>query len=937
MYNANEFFLYDPAYTGTDGDFTDDSVFSAEERRQYLEQYADYLKRSYAPGDGSRYAVPFSEAQRAAERLCPESGLPFETMTAYVRRAPRAYQNWDLYTAKAVCENGCLNLKNAELPPNPCAMYRFPEDGGTFQRFSFRFFMTGEYRTHLNGNIGTTTPGRSVELRNGIRDLVRIAFYANGECYAKTNRACPYNAEFTFLGSFNFDSWNEAELTLENGVCSFRLNGGEARSVPATASDSPDRLFFCGGMFHYGDWRILPVSLKLSGTEIRDFWQPDANTPGEPKRLGEVKLPFAVGGFCHADEELILEKEFTVPDNGRQRLHLESLDPGGVVFLDGRCIASTDCFESFCVELPQLQPVSRHRLRVLVNPRAPEVLYEWHRHQDPYIGWFCDKISLKPIQSAEFSELFCNTREVSENRICAELSGSVSRACRVRVCIRPIWGADEDPREICSFSADGPFRTQVRFAARPWTPEAPCLYQLLFEAFDSSGMRIGSESAETGFRTVSQKNGQLLLNGKRIVLKGALQMQFLPPYPQIPVTHICPTDAQIVWQDLMLKSLNGNSMRLHILGYGSNDARYAQIADRLGILLIWTTRYIDSVEGLEWPGRWRAKEGFLRQVKARRNHPSIVLWEGANEFHPNLEQIDTIYNEFVPAVKSVDSTRLLSPISHLYYAADCYPTRGCEYYNDAGTADQNGAAASAGQYWKDPLVVRSAHPYIFLLGYGRGWDRLRTQNWSEQPSLLRNTERAYLVTEFAVIGRQDPTTPESRQEYFNPYSYEFPDEKILGFPLDEKMWRISQAYQALAAHEAIKQLLLQDADGMHWCCLMGGANDGGYLKPVIDCYGYAKLAYYTMKSDFDVGNVVTADVSVKRGKGLTITPVLFGEDGRRYTVTAQITDAEGGVAAKRRYTDVICTDGRTYLPAWSPELPRKGYYGIQFITKGEST
>ena len=194
--------------------------------------------------------------------------------------------------------------------------------------------------------------------------------------------------------------------------------------------------------------------------------------------------------------------------------------------------------------------------------------------------------------------------EHGEREIEAIFSGNINKPCTVAVSVAQFWSGKSEKKEVGRIKAEKKFTVNTTFMANVWDTESPALYAVYFKALDDDGNELGEEVLETGFRTIEQKNGAFYLNGERILLNGALQMQFLPPYEETPVTHICPRSEQIVWQDMMLKALNGNTMRLHILGYGSNDERYAKYADRLGVLLIWITRYIDSVQSCWW-GSWR--------------------------------------------------------------------------------------------------------------------------------------------------------------------------------------------------------------------------------------------------------------------------------------------------------------------------------------------
>lgn len=127
-------------------------------------------------------------------------------------------------------------------------------------------------------------------------------------------------------------------------------------------------------------------------------------------------------------------------------------------------------------------------------------------------------------------------------------------------------------------------------------------------------------------------------------------------------------------------------------------------------------------------------------------------------------------------------------------------------------------------------------------------------------------------------------------------------------------------------------MMLNDVDGMLWCCLLGGANDGGYLKPIIDNYGYAKLAFYVMRDAFGKVYVTTDDVDMKKGKDFVIRPVLYGETGKNYDLHVCIVDVNGNVVEERSYKDIFCEQRMVQLEEWQPRLREAGYYSVQFVT-----
>ena len=920
---SNEFLYLDPEFSGF-GDFTDNSVFSPDERREFLSHYAEFLKSGYGLGEASLQAVDRAEVAATLEGWDKKEG-PFTSVSAYTLNKAEAYKGWQLYTDTVSLQGDTLVFASADLPPNPCAQYTLKARP---RALTFTFFMDEEYTAPVNGIIRDTTTARTIELRQGIEDILKIGFYSNGEAYARVFSADPYHSRFVRLGSFDFGRENALTLSLEEDTYSVRLNSDLTESIPYSSPLTPDRLFISTGMFSYGEWRITPKSVTFEDGEDKNLFLPAEKAEDKPLPLGEVTLPYCIGGADFADKTLVIEKRFTLPTAHWVTLTLNSLDPGGEVYIDGRLLASTHNFERFSLDISNLERDKDHLLQVRVFPRAPETLFAWHRQKDPYNGWFCGEISIKGYNEISLTEPRVRTLSVKEDKISANFSGRVSEPCEIRITATPCFGKSGDTVTLGAFAAEGEFCHTADFEANPWDTHSPNLYSVTFTAF-KDGQRMDDETVETGFRTIEQKEGEILLNGRRIDLNGALLMQFLPPYKETSRYHICPTDEQVLWQEMQLLALGGNTLRLHVLGYGVNDPRYAHYADRLGLLLIWTTRYIDSIEGVQWQGKWRGKEAYIRQIKEVINHPSIIMWEGSNELRPDIQQINSAFDHFVPAVREADPSRLICPVSHLYYAADLYPTRGCEYLSEDGISDHKGDPATVSPYWHDPLVVRSAHTYSLLCGYGSGWDKLRLQPWGEQDRLFASKKHSYIVSEYAVIGRQDPNTPEAKEDYFNPYSYEFPDEKPLGLEITGDDWLISQAHQALCAHHSIKTLRQRDADGMLWCCLMGGANDGGYLKPVIDNYGYAKLGFYAMRAALQEICAFLDSVDLKRSR-LELTPLLFGKVGHRYSLTLQITDRQGTTLEEHTYSGICCKDRVTTLPPYRSALDKKGYYGIRF-------
>lgn len=940
---TNEFLYYNSRFTKEHNDFTDNDVFTSEERKEFLAHYADHLKECYSITEEPRKAVNPVEATNllacwdmSKPKYKVSKRLDITSMHATLVEAERIYENWRLYTPFAKVQGDVLVFEKHSLPPTPSALYIF-DNQERLKEVQLSFYMSEEYSAEIPGGILDTTAGRTIELRCGIEDVMKLQFYANGTCYIRLGNECPYHLENVYLTHYNFEKWQELSIKLREDCVTIFLNGKEYGPYPLSSKKNPDVLYIGAGMFHVGEWLVRPLALKVGKQEITEFFVPVQKYVPNKKSLGEVELPYAVGGYENRDKQLLLETEFEATKRGRCILEAESLDPCGRIYINDCEIVRAKGFDNQRVDITAYLKEGSNHLRVKVDPRAPEVLFNWHRQKDAYNGWFCEPISITTINEIEITNTEVIPVTVNENQICCNFSACFDKPCDAEIYIQKIFPNKGEEKRLGIFTTrDGKLEEQISFEAEPWTIENPVLYSVRFVALVEKGHTVDDVAIETGFRTIEQKGGRLWLNGKPIVLTGALLMQFLPPYEETSVTHICPRSEQVLWQEMMIKAMGGNTMRIHILGYGTNDERYARYADRLGLLLIWITRYIDSVEQMMFEEKWTAKDGYIRQLKSRINHPSIIMWEGSNEYHPSLVDIDRIYQNYVPAVRKADPSRLICPVSHLYYAGDMIPKEGCAFYNDAGDADQAGNLVNAPAEWTDTKVVRSAHTYEVLLGYGTDWQKMRTQDWSMQPELYQSGERAYLVTEFAVIGRQNPNVPEA-EEYYNPYSYEIPNEDVLGFRFTEDEWILSQAYQALAAKADTQIMRVNDVDAMLWCCLMGGANDGGYLKPPIDNYGYEKLAFHTLKEGYQKQLVVSEDPDVLKAKDFVLRPVMIGTvPERTYRVTARIYDENRELLDSKEYIQIVGDYKPVHLKKWKPQIEVEGYYRVIYQLEEEN-
>lgn len=164
----------------------------------------------------------------------------------------------------------------------------------------------------------------------------------------------------------------------------------------------------------------------------------------------------------------------------------------------------------------------------------------------------------------------------------------------------------------------------------PWSAETPYLYTLVLELYDEAGALLEAVSSKTGFRTVEIRNGQLLVNGKAILLKGVNR------HEHDPVTGHFVSRESMLTDIRLMKQHNINAVRT---SHYPNDPYWYQLCDQYGL-------YVVDEANIESHGMGYAPDRTLgnnpifmkshldrtiRMVERDKNHPSVIIWSLGNE------------------------------------------------------------------------------------------------------------------------------------------------------------------------------------------------------------------------------------------------------------------------------------------------------------------
>lgn len=183
-------------------------------------------------------------------------------------------------------------------------------------------------------------------------------------------------------------------------------------------------------------------------------------------------------------------------------------------------------------------------------------------------------------------------------------------------------------------------------AVEKWDEFSPALYQIEATLTPAGNRGASSRTSQFGFREIAARNGDLVLNGQRIFLRGNLECAVFP------LTGYPPTD-ESHWRKLFeqAKAWGLNHLRFH--SWCPPEAAFTA-ADELGLYLQielphWSLTVGQNVNS------WRFLQDEADRIIAEYgNHPSFMLFSMGNELEGDFTQL----NALVQRLRAVDPRRL---------------------------------------------------------------------------------------------------------------------------------------------------------------------------------------------------------------------------------------------------------------------------------------
>ncbi len=225
---------------------------------------------------------------------------------------------------------------------------------------------------------------------------------------------------------------------------------------------------------------------------------------------------------------------------------------------------------------------------------------------------------------------------------------------------------------------------------RLWSAEKPDLYTLEIDVLDQNERLNERAVQKIGLRQVEIKDGVLMLNGERLILRGVNRHEFSSKNGRALTKEEMEQDIRI------LKSNNINAVRT---SHYPNNSYWYELADQYGLYLIdeanlethgtWVQGDVNNTE-TTLPGshrEWRAavSDRANSMVQRDRNHPSVIIWSLGNESGYGdviLEEADLIRTEDPTRPVHYEGAWMAPEQAQVsdFYSRMYWPAKDCEEY-----------------------------------------------------------------------------------------------------------------------------------------------------------------------------------------------------------------------------------------------------------------
>lgn len=387
------------------------------------------------------------------------------------------------------------------------------------------------------------------------------------------------------------------------------------------------------------------------------------------------KFPVAVPGcwenhplFADYRGEGIYRKTFQA--QGNVRIECKGVSHTATVYLDGHEIGHHyNAYTPFSVVVSDLEP-GRHMLEIKADNRF---------HKDSALHVPNDYMSYGGISRGvvveELSDLYLEYVHVKTYRENKQWHVQVKAA----VNVLKIGQNEEEDITIQGKIKNTAFEWKLTDTAKKhyefctdlkingieeWSPETPVLYHVELQMLREDEV-IDDLIERFGFREICVQGKYILLNGKRLRIKGVCRHEDHPDYG-------CALPYQTIYNDLVLiRQMGANSIRT---AHYPNDEIFLDLCDELGIL-VWEENHARGLEEdrMKHPLFEEQAEQVIREmIFYHYNHPCIFIWGILNECASETLFGRSCYEKQFRLIREMDDSRPCTFASCKFFGDICF-------------------------------------------------------------------------------------------------------------------------------------------------------------------------------------------------------------------------------------------------------------------------
>lgn len=500
-------------------------------------------------------------------------------------------------------------------------------------------------------------------------------------------------------------------------------------------------------------------------------------------------------------------------------------------------------------------------------------------------------VTLSVMSKTHIENVFIHTQQINKSSASVAFDLTIRNQYGYRVAgsadiFVSRWENEKTP-EICSakthFSANPLDDTVLNINVNIpnpnlWTPDTPDLYIAHIILYDSNGVPIDDIYETFGVRTFKMEGSHFYLNGKKIVLQGTHDIS------NYHGESIIWFSDEIIIKDILLhKKMNANcsrfpsDMRIHC-------KRIAELCDQFGFMTQWAGYF--EVWNVHPDMEMLASRDVGAMIKDLRNHPSIAIWEMADESllcdnaFRRMKFVDMMYK----LVQEADPTRPVVPAG--FYCNNLIETMGLYPEKDL----EHGLKARR-IIAENPRFNYPNAAWDFHMG-GR----------LEDVKIINDGAKAVIMTEFgggsslsdpALTGHIYKGLLGGRTPFWNA-DYEKETISIYGRMITMDDWRETQAMQSVSLCRILNNIRQYPdvisayffVQLLDFWVLRGG---------VADIFGNAKLAYFAAQNHFAPVFITASKggAAVKKTDSLPVSVSNYGTDIKDAVLKVFVKDTDG--------------------------------------------